>query len=88
VRTLSTIVQAAKGTAANHGVLIELFARIGRFFERLKIYTNVPPSPAVTAELAKIMAEVILILALATKGIKERRISESTFCDKLRPAYV
>jgi hypothetical protein len=41
------------------------------FFERLKVYTNVPPSPTVTDELGKIMAEVLSILAIATKGIKE-----------------
>lgn len=51
------------------------------FFERLKVYTDVPPSPALTEELAKIMAEVLLILAIATKGIKVGRTSESTFFD-------
>ena len=67
---------------ANRDVLVKLFGIIERFFERLKIYTNVPPSAAVTNELAKIMAEVLSILALATKGMKEGRISESIFCDK------
>ena len=51
------------------------------FFKRLKVYTDVPPSPALTEELAKIMAEVLLILAIATKGIKVGRTSESTFFD-------
>ena len=68
---------------ANRGVLIKLFERIESFFERLKIYTDVPPSPAVSDELAKIMADVLSILAVATKGIKEKRISGSIFCDKL-----
>ena len=66
---------------ANRDVLCKLFERIESFFERLKVYTNVPPSPAVTDELAKIMAEVLSILAIATKGIKEGRTSESIFCD-------
>ena len=57
------------------------------FFERLKIYTKVPPSPAVVNELGKIMAEVLSILGTATKGIKERRISGSIFCDKLLLSY-
>ncbi|KAF8269489.1 hypothetical protein EI94DRAFT_953874 [Lactarius quietus] len=65
---------AAKSTAANRDVLVKLFARIESFFERLKIYTSVPPSPAVTEELANIMAEVLSILGVATKGIKEGRI--------------
>lgn len=70
--------QAARNTAANHDVLVKLFERIGTFFERLKVYTNVPSSPAVTDGLAKIMAEVLSILALATKGIREGRTSETT----------
>ncbi|KAH9047934.1 hypothetical protein EDB83DRAFT_2633183 [Lactarius deliciosus] len=45
------------------------------------IYTNAPPSPAVTDELAKIMAEVLSILATATKGMKEKRIK--TFFKKV-----
>ena len=64
-------------------MLIKLFERIESFFERLKIYTKVPLNPAMKNELAKIMAEVLSILALATKGIKERRISGLIFCDKL-----
>ncbi|KAI9432845.1 hypothetical protein H4582DRAFT_2131963 [Lactarius indigo] len=71
---IGILLVAAKGTAANRDVLVKLFGRIESFFERLKIYTNVPPSPAVTNELAKIMAEVLSILATATRGIKERRI--------------
>jgi hypothetical protein len=66
---------------ANRDVLCKLFGRIESFFERLKVYTNVPPSPAVTDELAKILAEVLSILAISTKGIKEGRTSEYIFCD-------
>ncbi|KAH9059134.1 hypothetical protein EDB87DRAFT_806289 [Lactarius vividus] len=54
-------------------MLVKLFSRIGSFFERLKIYTSVSPGPAVTDELSKIMAEVLSILATATKGMKEGR---------------
>lgn len=75
--------QAASGTLANRDVLANLFGKIEEFFERLKIYTSVKPSPAVTDALAKILAEVLSLLALATKGMKERRISGSIFCDKL-----
>ena len=68
---------------ANRDVLVELFDRIESFFGRLKTYTEVPPTQAVTDVLVKIMAEVLSILAIATKGVKERRTSESIFCDKL-----
>jgi hypothetical protein len=72
----------AKSTASNRDVLFNLFQRVESFFERLKIYTKVPPSLALTDELAKIMAEVLSILAIATKGIKAGRMSGSIFCDK------
>ena len=80
--------QAAKDTAANRDVLVKLFERIESFFKRLKIYTNVSPSPAVTDELANNMADVLSILGIATKGIKEGRISGSIFCNELLHAYV
>ena len=67
---------------ANRDVLVKLFERIESFFERLKIYTKITPSPAVTDELAKIMAEDLSILSIATKGMKEGRISGFTFCNR------
>ena len=75
--------QAANDTLASSGVLIKLFERIESFFGRLKIYTEVPPPPAATEGLIKIMAEVLSILGIATKGMKEAKISESIFCVKL-----
>jgi hypothetical protein len=60
---------------AHRGQLVNLFGKLESFFERLEIYTKVPPSPVVRDELAKIMAEVLSILAIATKGIKEGLIS-------------
>ncbi|KAH8987667.1 hypothetical protein EDB86DRAFT_2095082 [Lactarius hatsudake] len=80
---IGVLLVAAKSTAANRDLLVKLFGRIESFFERLKIYTNVSPSPAVVDELAKIMAEVLSILGIATKGIKESRTSGCVFCDEL-----
>ncbi|KAH8982523.1 hypothetical protein EDB92DRAFT_1819858 [Lactarius akahatsu] len=76
---IGILLVAAKSTVANRDVLVKLFDRIESFFERLRIYTNVPPSPAITDELTKIMAEVLSILAIATKGMKEKRISGNIF---------
>ena len=45
--------QAAKGTVANRDMLVELFERIESFFERIKIYTEVPPPPAVDGRTRK-----------------------------------
>jgi hypothetical protein len=64
-------------------LLVELFNRIENFFERLRIYTELPPPPAVTNVLARNMADVLQILAIATKGMKEKRSGEFIFCDEL-----
>jgi hypothetical protein len=68
---------------ANHDILVELFERIESFFKRVKMHTEDAPSPELTDALAKIMAEVLLILAVATKGMKKKWWSKSIFCDEL-----
>ncbi len=45
------------------------------FFRRLEIYTEVPPTPAMTDMMVKIMVEVLDILAIATKEMKQSRAS-------------
>jgi hypothetical protein len=59
-------------------VLTDLFSRIENFFKRLESYTEKPPTPAMTDVIVKIMIEVLSILAIATKEIKQGRSSEST----------
>ena len=68
--------QAARDTAASRDALIELFDKIASFFGRLKIYTEVPPTAEMTNVMVKIMAEVLSMLAIATKKLKQRRPSE------------
>jgi len=58
-------------------VLIDLFSRIERFFKRLESYTEVQPTTAMTGIIIEIMVEVLAILAIATKEIKQRPSSES-----------
>lgn len=64
-------------------MLVELFDRIESFFTRIKIYTDVPHTPELTEALAEIMAEVLSILAIATRGMKKKWWSKSIFCHKL-----
>ena len=45
--------------------------------QRLHHYISVPLTPEMTELLAKIMAQILSILALSTKTMKERRISWS-----------
>jgi hypothetical protein len=57
-------------------VLADIFVRIEGFFRRLELYTEVPPTAAMTDVIVKILIEVLSILAIATKRIKQGRSSE------------
>ena len=68
--------QAAKAVSEAQEALIDIFERIENFFKRLEIYTEVRPSAAITDIIVKIMVEVLNILGIATKEIKQGRTSE------------
>ena len=68
--------QAVKDTSSSKDKLIDLFNRIERFFGRLEIYTSITPTTAMTDIIIDIMAEVLTILAIATKEVKRGRLSE------------
>ena len=57
-------------------MLVDIFVRIESFFKRLESYTEVPLTDAMTNVTVKIMTEVLSILAIATKEIKEGQSSE------------
>jgi hypothetical protein len=50
---------------------------VGSFLGRLETYIHVPLSEEMTEVIVNIMAEVLSILAIATREIKESRGSES-----------
>lgn len=59
-----------------YDALVENFECIEGFVRRLMIYTKVDrPTPAMTEILIKIMAELISVLALATKQMNQGRLS-------------
>ena len=58
-------------------MLIDIFVRIESFFKRLELYTEVQPTAAMTDVIVKILIEVLSILAIATKEIKQGRSSKS-----------
>jgi hypothetical protein len=68
--------QAAKSVSDSQGVLATVFERIENFFRRLETYVEVPPTVGMTDIIVKIMVEVLSILAIATKQIKESKASE------------
>jgi hypothetical protein len=61
---------------ASQDTLIDIFDRIENFFHRLEIYTEVSPTPEMMDIITKILVEVLSILGIATKEIKQGRTSE------------
>ncbi|KAI0301669.1 hypothetical protein B0F90DRAFT_1950194, partial [Multifurca ochricompacta] len=68
---IGVLLLAAKDVSGSQEALSNLFERVENFFKRLETYTEVPPTAAMTDIIVKIMVEVLGILALATKEIKQ-----------------
>ncbi|KAF8487241.1 hypothetical protein DFH94DRAFT_704310 [Russula ochroleuca] len=69
----------AKDVSSSQVKLIELFNYIEHFFLRLEIYTSITPTSSMMDIIIEIMAEVLTILAIATKDAKRGRLSKSRF---------
>jgi hypothetical protein len=70
------VFQAASGVTSSYDALLDLFECLGNFLKRLEVYTTIPPTPMMMDLIIKIMVELLLVLALATKQIKQGRFSE------------
>jgi hypothetical protein len=71
------VYQAVKDVSASYDALVELFEAIERFLIRLDIYTRIPLTPAITDVVIKILVEVLSTLAMATRQVKQGKLSES-----------
>jgi hypothetical protein len=69
--------QAVKGVLDDYGTLAELLESVKHFLDRLDIYTKITPTVSLTEMIVKILAEILSILALATKQIQQGKLSES-----------
>jgi len=56
-----------------------MFERIEAFFQRLDIYTEVAPNEGMVDTITTIMIEVLSVIGIATKEIKQGRISKRFF---------
>ena len=68
--------QAAKDVRANQLTLVDIFERIESFFRRLEVYTEVTPTTEMMDTIIKIMVEVLSIVGIAMKEIKQGWLSE------------
>ena len=69
-------------------MLIDIFVRIEGFFKRLDSYTEVQPTVAMTDVIVKMMVEILSILAIATKEIKQGRSSKITYVNKFNCSWL
>ncbi|KAI9460274.1 hypothetical protein F5148DRAFT_268232 [Russula earlei] len=65
---------ATRDAVARYIMLVDLLERIHFFLQRLNCYTEVPLTKEFVELLGKIMAQLLLILALSTKEMKQSRI--------------
>jgi hypothetical protein len=75
--------QAVKGVIDDYDGLVDLLESTEHFVNRLDIYTKVPPTAVMTETTVKILVELLHILALATKQIKQGKTSKSVFGEVL-----
>ena len=68
--------QAAKDIRPSHETLFDIFGQVEMFFRHLEMYTEVPLTTEMTEVTFEIMAEVLSIVGIATKEIKQGRASE------------
>ena len=73
--------QAFEGVTSDLKSATELLESIESFLNRLDIYTKVPPTPAMTEIIVKIMVELLSTLAVATNQIRQGRPSEFVFAN-------
>ncbi|KAH8986227.1 hypothetical protein EDB86DRAFT_2252988 [Lactarius hatsudake] len=72
---IDVLFAAVDGVSASYDALLELFECIGNFLKRLHVYTEIPLDPLMTDIVAKIMVELISILALAKKQVNRGRLN-------------
>ena len=78
------IPQALKDVRASQDTLTSLFGRMESFFMRLEKYIHFRPTAAMVDIIIKIMVEVISILGIVTKEIRQGQTSMTFLIDIMR----
>jgi hypothetical protein len=73
--------QAAQEVRADLAALIEVFERMEAFFQRLEIYPKAAFSQEMVDIITQIMVEVLNVLGIATKEIRQGRTSKLLLYD-------
>ena len=59
---------------------MDIFERIEMFFRRLEVYTAIAPTTEMMNLMVHITVEVISVLGIVTKELKQGRMSEYCIC--------
>ncbi len=70
------ISQTVKDVRASKDTLVDVFERIELVFRRLEVYAEVQPTTEMMDMIIQIMVEVLSILGIATKEMKQGRLSK------------
>jgi hypothetical protein len=73
----------AKGVDSCGDALIDFLESIQRLLKPLDIFIQIPRTPAMDETVVRIMMELLAILALLTKELKQGRSSKSVHADVL-----
>ncbi|KAH9981775.1 hypothetical protein BJV77DRAFT_354094 [Russula vinacea] len=73
---IGVLLLAVKDVRGAQDTLVDVFERVESFFRRLEIYTEVPPTTEMMDTIIQIMVEVLSILGVATKEIKQSRMKK------------
>jgi len=69
-----SLLSAVLVASASQSAVIDLFEHIEFFFTRLGTYVELPPTVEMSGIIVKVMVDVLLILALVTREIKQGKI--------------
>ncbi|KAH9032819.1 hypothetical protein EDB84DRAFT_116802 [Lactarius hengduanensis] len=78
---VNVLLTAASDVSSSYDALVDLFECLGNFLGRLQIYNDISLTPSMSEIIVKIMAELLSVLALATKQIQQGRFKK--FAKKL-----
>ena len=68
--------QTVKDIRASKDTLVDIFERIKMFFQRVEVYTEAQRTSEMMNITVQIMVEVLSILGIATKEIKQSGLSK------------
>ena len=85
---MTWMLQAASGVSSSYDALVDLFECLGNFLKRIRIYSDLPLTSSMAEISVKIMVELLSVLALATKQVKQGRFSAQIHLFDMRKLIV